>query len=448
MGSGRRWLLLGAVAALLSFAAALWMLGRVGAQRRGRGGVEELRGSPREAGAVAGGVLPSGAIDPARSGGRASVSEAVGEVFGRVVDLDGVAVEEGRLIVRCVGEPLSNGTAIALGPEGEFRGPGCRGEACVELVHMSLIPRTAWVLRAEEAALLVARPLEVVEGVVVDPEGAPVVGARVWVRPPPGEQDPRALPPFTQGSAISDEEGKFRFSRVARPPCDPCAEARGRCSGSEEQEATSFFGEIALVVRARGFRSAEVVLEVDEAKVWRVVMTAPVAAISGRLADAEGRAYARGRIIARSRERSYEVHQALADETGAFVLEDLGDGAYEVRAIQDGVELARDDEVMGGAKLSLAGPDAAGVTVNVRIMSETQRPVAGVSVDGGPFGGALTDAAGWVQATRVLPGPYSLQIAPPGRGPLRQPLMVTAGEAEMTLMVALPAAKARPLAAP
>ena len=56
-------------------------------------------------------------------------------------------------------------------------------------------------------------------------------------------------------------------------------------------------------------------------------------------------------------------------------------------------------------------------------------------VDGGPFVAARADGDGVVAATKVLPGPYSLRVWPPGRGPESHRVVISDGEAALELEI-------------
>ncbi|MBA3547627.1 MAG: hypothetical protein H0T76_14175, partial [Nannocystis sp.] len=116
--------------------------GKPGANRRGR------RPAAAAAAADGSGKLGVGNRDLDRSG--------EGKVHGRIVDLDGMPVTEGRVILHCLrpGAEQSfpiDGGALEVGPEGEFVGPGCRGVVCAEFRHTSLLPRDPWVFEANRA---------------------------------------------------------------------------------------------------------------------------------------------------------------------------------------------------------------------------------------------------------------------------------------------------------
>lgn len=381
--------------------------------------------------AVAGGPSPGGGS--LGVGSRADADRSgVGKVRGRIVDDDGLPVAEGRVILHCLPPganqsfPIEAG-AVEVGPEGEFVGPGCRGMVCAEFRHTHLLPREPWVFEVNRDEItVVARPLERITGTVVDPAGQPVAGARLMVRRG-RDDDPMALPPFTSRTTASDAEGIFNFARVERPPCDPCGEASGRCEVGDVAEVPAY-NALVLVARAPGFRSVERAVELGDED-WQITLLAPLEPLTGTLQDAEGRAYPRARILARSQTRGYEVHQAVV-RAGEFVLPELGDGAYDLRALQDGVELAHTESEAGEHVALVGDRPAGGPALVVEIVGSEGEAVPDALVDGGPFAGAKTDADGAVRAEDVAPGRYALVIRAPGSGTQRRELEVPAGADE------------------
>lgn len=422
--SRARW---AALAALVALIAAWWWA----AEPAGRG--RSVRRGGRAVGGAA--ATAGGAGEGGHGvGRRADVDRGgVGQVRGRVVDEEGMPVSEGRVILHCVapGTEVSvpiEGGALELGPEGDFVGPGCRGLVCVELRHSTMLPRDPWSLEVGgPQATLVARPLGRSVGVVVDPQGQPVPGAQVAVRRG-DDDDPTALPPFTSRSTVADGDGVFSFAQIERPPCDPCGEATGRCEPGELQ-AVATYGSLVLVARAAGFRTTERRVEVGAEEGWQITLLPPLEAIRGVLTDGEGRAYPRARVLARSQTRGYEIHHARVEGEG-FRLTELGEGAYDLRAVQDGVELASSQGHVAGELVTMVGVvPALGREVTLAVVQQgTDEPVQGAVVDGGPFSGAQTDALGVVRASEVLPGSYVLGIRVPG---LRsQPGFLRVGEGE------------------
>lgn len=399
-----RWIV-GGVAVVAALAAALWWMDALPVGKARQAGRGKRQATAGASGGWADGLLGVGQRDQDRSG--------VGTVRGRIVDNDGLPVTEGRVILHCLRDgaeqsfPIDRG-AVEVGPEGEFSGPGCRGMVCGELRHPSLLPREPWVFEVNKPELTVtARPLERVVGTVTDPEGQPVAGAQVIVRRGV-DDDPTALPPFTASSTISDAEGIFTFARVERPPCDPCGEASGRCEPGLVDEVPTY-NALLLIARAAGFRTVEQAVELEGP--WDVTLLPPLAPVHGTLVDEEGRGYPRARVLARSRARSHEVHQAAATG-GVFRLGQLGEGLYDLRAVQDGVELATAPGVEAGQEVEMVGARAAaGPTLVVEVVASGDgRPVPGASVDGGPFVGSRTDEDGAVRAADVAPGSYALMI--------------------------------------
>jgi len=412
----RRWL--GGLA-LAVVAALLWLwwsggsTGKSSAGKRGRR--PAVAGGPASAGG--GGI-----------GQRAQDRSGVGKVRGRIVDTDNLPVSEGRVILHCLpaGAEQSfpiDGGAVEVGAEGEFVGPGCRGLVCAEFRHTHLLPREPWVFEVNQSEQsVVARPLGRVTGTVVDPQGNPVAGARVMVRRG-RDDDPMALPPFTARNTASDAEGVFNFARVERPPCDPCGEASGRCEIGDVTDVPAY-NALILVARAPGFRSVEKPVELDDED-WQITLLPPADPLTGTLQDAEGRTYARARILARSQPRAHEVHQAVVTG-GEFVLAELGEGPYDLRALQDGVELASATSIEAGDHVTLVGDRPAGgpaLVVEV-VRSSDGEVVVGALVDGGPFVGAKTDADGMVRAENVAPGRYALVIRAPGSDTQREEIEV------------------------
>ncbi|WP_434416575.1 carboxypeptidase-like regulatory domain-containing protein [Nannocystis pusilla] len=338
-----------------------------------------------------------------------------GVVRGRIVDRDGSPVSDGRVILHCLpsgtdrSAPIDGGV-VEPGPEGEFSGPGCRGIVCAELRHPTLVPRDPWVLEPNRAPVtLVAQALSRVVGQVSDGEGRAVAGAQIWVRRG-ADDDPAALPPFTSRNTVSDGEGFFSFARVEKPPCDPCGEASGRCEPGDARDVPTY-ASLMLIARAPGFRPTEKEVAVDEEDGWQIVLAPPLSPLQGTVTDAEGRAYARARVLARAHTRGYEVHQARV-EAGQFSLAELGEGSYDLRVVQDGVELASSGGHVAGETVALVGQvPALGRAVTVEVVRRgSDEPVTGAVVDGGPFAGARTGAEGTVGATDVLPGTYTLGV--------------------------------------
>ncbi|MCA9708114.1 MAG: carboxypeptidase regulatory-like domain-containing protein [Myxococcales bacterium] len=407
--SGARYRWAGLAVAVALVAAALWVLQRP-PRSRGEGAEGEAeQGSAAGLGRGAGrgrGVTPRETSVPGH-----------GWVRAQVVDEDGAAVTEGRITLWCLSTDGAvdrvQGGALTLDEDGRFEGPGCRGVVCPELHHPYRVPAEPWSLRSGPEQVLEARSLPRLWGRVVDPEGAPVAGARIVAsKPPEDADDPTAALPVVSPQTSSDAEGEFSLARIERPPCDPCQQARGACS----QEALPVLDRVLLTARAPGWAPGSAVVALDEATEAdapaQVVLQPAQAAITGRLVDAEGQPLPGASVLARSEVQPAEQHQAAAAD-GVFALDSLGEGPYTVRAIKDGRELVRRSGVEPGATLELRLADAAR-DVELEVVDEQGRPWPGVRVDGGPFAGQRSDAQGLVRAQRVLPGAYILRVRPPG----------------------------------
>lgn len=357
--------------------------------------------------------------------GARPVDSASEKVTGRVVDPDGLPVEGGALLLSCLegddpGRMLSK--PIRVGEEGMFSGHVCSGETCAQFQHPHMIQDEVWILRAGSDVELVARLLGRLEGTVTDASGEPVAGAQLMVLPPRDEDDPYGVSPFVSRHASTDADGYFYFSKIERPPCDPCAEAAGRCD-PELPEGLPTRSTMLLTARAPGYRMAERSVDAELSDPVVVRLEPPAPPVAGRLLDLAGEPYARARVIAHAEARPYDREAVRVGEDGTFVLDELGDGPHVLRAIQDGVELARAEGVVPAAlddELQLTGePTATGPDLELTVVDERGRPVPGATVSGGPFGSGRTDADGRLHATRVVPGPYRVRVRA-GHGPGRR----------------------------
>jgi hypothetical protein len=291
---------------------------------------------------------------------------------------------------------------------------------------------------------VVARPLPRLHGEVVDERGNPVPAATVYFVPPP-DSDPLAVLPLAIRSTTTDADGTFSAAWIERPPCGPCEHARSEC----ESRTLPVYDQLLVVVRADGYMAGEILIDVPMPETRgqagstpdqpiTVAIAPSEASTSGRLIDRAGRAYPRAYVLARSSERPYEQHRAeVVDDL--FELDGLGEGLYDLRAIQDGVELATRAGVRAGDEVELVGdPRADGPDV-VLVLHLDGRPARGLTVDGGAFRGAETDMQGEVRAAQVLPGSFRVRVRSPGRRPTVHELVVEdpagAGGAEQVLYI-------------
>ncbi|MEM6291100.1 MAG: carboxypeptidase-like regulatory domain-containing protein [Myxococcota bacterium] len=394
---------LGALAALALVALTVGLLGG----RATRSGAVAAQGGRSGPNAVA-----------ARGGGGVREAEAdvdgSAQVRGEVVDEDGVALTEGALLLRCLrGDDVSVLGTVRISPEGTFEGPGCRGRVCATLQHPTQSPAEPWMLQPGAETVLRATSLHRLWGVVEAPDGTPVEAATVTFTAagPADERDPHALIPLSTRSTTTDADGRFSVAWLRKPPCGPCEEAVGGCA-----ELPPMVDRIEAVASASRYASGSFAWDVDEAvgegpdTPLRIAMGAAGDLLTGQLVDAQGQAYARAYVLARSIDRPREQRRADVDAQGNFEVDGLGAGEYGVRAIADGVELATADAVAGD-DVSLMGEPAAGRgALEVSVWGPEGRLAVGATVTGGPFRGAKTDMKGRVRAERPLPGSMTLRV--------------------------------------
>ncbi|MBL8945147.1 MAG: carboxypeptidase regulatory-like domain-containing protein [Myxococcales bacterium] len=355
-----------------------------------------------------------------------SNDSAARRVRATIVDDDGEPLEGGHVSLRCLFEdevtPVA-GNAWSLDESGSFDGPGCLGVVCVDLHHVTAIPADAWVLTPGEPQILRATTLPRLYGTVVDRRGRPIPAARVSVRAP-NDGEPELLLPTIGGTTTTDIDGVFSFALVRRPPCDPCTEADRGC----EAAPPAMHDQVLLAVHAPGFAPTRRVVDVDpehDVDVSELRMVPPADVLSGTLVDPRGDAYPRATVIARASDDPSEQHEATP-EGDSFEFESLGAGPYDLRALQDGVELATAARIVPGDDVELRGRVIArGPHVALEV-TDGGTPLAGVAVDGGPFRGARTDPNGMIEADLAMPGQYTLSLRPPGAAPVRRAITIPA----------------------
>jgi len=352
------------------------------------------------------------------------------QVFGVVTDSTGEPLDGGLLILHCLAHGAANSTLIPGGvvqveADGSFEGPSCSGLVCAEFRHPNRVPLHPWELRGAGPHELATTLLDRSQGRVEGQGGQPIAGARITVRPVPGENLPTAVPPFPSPVTSTDADGEFMFPRLERPPCDACGEANGSCEADEIRDLPVYHS-LRISAQAPGYRPAQLDVDLDDTEPWKIVMLPPAPAISGTVTDMQGRPYARVHVLATSQERPSEYHRARVAD-GTFSFDGLGDGPHELRAIQDGVELAQQTGIHGGDAVELIGKsEAVGVALRLEILADDASPVVGAQITGGPFVGAVTDQLGEVRAVGVLPGTYPVTVRVPSHRE-RFTVEVTAG---------------------
>lgn len=156
-------------------------------------------------------------------------------IAGRVLSASGEAVSgaEVSLLPEGPGPPLLPGGAALSDEQGRYRLEGVSpGARTVQAGHEEYLParRRLEVQEGENALDLTLEPGAILSGRVVDPRGAPVAGARVFLRLRP-EESPRTLP-----DAASGPDGSFTLSGLADGAYRLFAEKAGfaRSRGGQE----------------------------------------------------------------------------------------------------------------------------------------------------------------------------------------------------------------------
>ena len=397
-----RWVL---TALALGLVVAAFVLASRGPERRdGSAGELDVIGSRQDG-------------DPGRGGVAARDADlsAAARVRGAVVDQDELPVDGGSLILSCLGpddtvRPIEGGI-VKIAEDGSFEGPACRHRVCARLAHPGFVPAEPWLLEPGREHTLHARTLPRLEGEVQGPDGAPIEAARVTFIPTGPDPDPTAVVPLVTRSTVTDADGMFSVAWLERPPCDPCQEVQRGC----ETPPLPVLDAFVIVVSAQGLAPARAEIDVlthdDEPVVIRLAGGA--APLVGEVVDGTGAPYSRAYVLARSLQRPREQRRADVVD-GRFEVHGLGEGPHELRAIQDGVELARlasanpGDEVQLTGDVSATGPDV------VLEVVDADGPVP-ARIDGGPFRDVTTDEDGRVSASAVLPGELRLRVRPFGR---------------------------------
>lgn len=346
-----------------------------------------------------------------------AASSARDRVGGRVYDEDGIPVDGGVVILSCLdgrGEPgaFIPGGVAKLDEDGSFVSTGCGGTVCAQLQHPTLLQTQPWVLESGETRELEARPLERLRGQVRNAEREGVASARLVLLPTPEDDDPRAVSPFVSRKASTDADGSFFFAKIERPPCDPCGEVQGRCEPGAPAEIPSYT-QMLLTARAPGYAVGEVRIDTEASDNLLVIVPAPGEPLIGSLLGRDDRPYRRARILATgSGDRRHDKHGAQPDTEGAFSLDELAAGQrYDLRAIQDGVELATATGVAAGESVDMVGEwDAVGVRIDVTIRDRDGLVRADAIVSGGPFEASHADRAGRVTQFGVVPSQYTLAV--------------------------------------
>lgn len=385
-----------------------------------------------------GSVTPPAPSVNAAPAPRARASRAVAERPGPLRLPGGeVAVDEarragafsGRVIAARTGAPIASATltfdqegvarAVTSGADGAFffepPAPGVYALAMVAAKGFHPFA-PAW---GESPITLIARAGEVVRGLtitleperrfaglVLTPAGEPAPKAEVRILEAPGGEAGAG------GRFVADDKGAFTFSA----PDDALLEAthpdHGPARARLDMRAQAS-GRVTLRLRPKG-----------EALV--------LASIAGVVVDAAGAPVPFASVSARFRRdivRDDDLHpgaSATTDERGAFTLEGLDPGTYELTA-REGARIARAEGVAAGAEgvtLRLAATGRIRGTVRG---GTTGAPVASFSVVAARHRGPLEreysaatsffDATGAYEIGDLLPGTYAVTAAGLGHAP-------------------------------
>lgn len=281
-------------------------------------------------------------------------------------------------------------------------------------VHVEVVPN-----RAVRGITVFMFPAVDYTGIVTDENAKPIAGAKVrLLGTPVGEQ--MIDKPETEWT--SDRDGKFTFHAA---------------------DDAVF---IATAGKLRGYGLLDGGVAIT--KVMRIVVVGNAPArdrtITGRVLDGE-KPVANVLVRAEPAEQDpvhvRSVAFATTDASGAFVLEDTDDRAYELFAEADGYAQARIEPVMGGSRDVVVALDK-GQTVAGRVVDTGGDPVGSYTLLAFKRIGArrelvaarsVVDASGRF-ALQVAEGEYDLMAAPSGWAP--SPYVVArAGDREVELRV-------------
>lgn len=333
---------------------------------------------------------------------------------------------EGAVVLRCAGgsgEPRQ----LGLDEAGRFVAAACEeGATCVRLRHSHFEQPRAWELAPNTEELLEVELGPRIAGRVASAAGEAISGASIIDLSPPSGTE--------RAATRSDADGEFELVVPRLRPCDTCdgpgapasqpVACRSPAAGEADEPAR-------VLVTAPGFAPVEHEVARGSGEWVEIELPSPAAPISGRVLGSDGLAFGqRTSVLAVHVEREHEVHATTTDAGGRFELTSLGEGRYRIRAVRDGLELARADAVAPGEDIELrADLGARGRAWTIEIVTDQAAPVAGARVNGGPFRAAETDARGRVEASAVLPGDYTLSIRAPKCPVLRVRVGVTAEHA-------------------
>ncbi|KIG12393.1 hypothetical protein DB30_01515 [Enhygromyxa salina] len=334
-----------------------------------------------------------------------------------------VSPEDGPLTLGAIELWCANGQLGAraqLDEDGSLLAPACSTTTCVRLRHPAYEQPIAWELAPDERREFEVAAAPRISGSVHSPLGPAVADASLVLRSDDGRR----------AHARTDAAGEFAVALPGLRPCDACdrgaGDARsGLCRATALDQAPL---PARVLVSAPGFAPTEfqVELEPDAETVSTFVFDPSAAPITGVVRGADDELFdARTKVLATNVEREDEQHHAPVVD-GRFALTGLAEARYRLRAVRDGRELAVLDSVGAGDEVELrAEQPARGVVLQLRILDGSGSPAPGVRVDGGPFAGGVTDAAGHLEASDVASGSHTLRLRAAGCSVVRAVVEVT-----------------------
>jgi protocatechuate 3,4-dioxygenase beta subunit len=368
-----------------------------------------------------------------------------GVVAGRVVDADAVPLADVRVSVQGTHERGRGwGRSLVTGADGEFRlggvGAGearlhARAQGFVE-VDRSLgeVGRD----RALEGLELVLERGESIAGRVTWPDGTPAEGAVVRVEPMQGEDSLRF-------EWRTDEEGAFEVQGLEPGPYRLDAQA---VSVEEVVETSKVTGKERTRKRRSTKRAALEDVAAGARDVTLVLGTGST--LAGRVVDDRGQPVGDFRIEAERSEASQKLSRSFRNANGAFVLEGVPPGEWDLRATAK--------EHAESKPIRVVTPPSDGVSPEVELLVRRHARVAGVvlSRDGQPVADAdvdvvvglgeggrshkrvSTNADGVFVVPDVRPGTMGLRASAEGHAPSEDhPLEVVPGSEHVDVQLRL-----------
>ena len=249
-----------------------------------------------------------------------------------------------------------------------------------------------------------------VSGRVFDADGQPAAG--VWVRV---EEDRTGMRFSQPASATTSGDGQYLLEGVE--PGTRLIMAR-----NEDRETTAQEIEVGSGVNRLDLRFAT------------------GASISGRVVDGAGAPLAGASVMALTDARSWGGAEARSGADGAFTIEGVRDGQYQLRATREGYATRIQEETVQVAGGSISGVEivmSPGGTISGAIfgLEESQIPLINIFASGGPAQWSIgqTSHDGTYRIADLAPGEWNVQAMVP-EGPKAQGrVTLAAGQSEATL---------------